>query len=1099
MYFKNHLKSSIFKELRMGNRAIQKLTYLLALIGLNLISSHVMAAAPPCAGGEASISASCDDLTVNGIPSVTVEDDVTIQSTNIANNLNGSILSFTNNGSMVSNKDFTNALENSGTVTNLINNHIFSGFNSSGGAYGNGISNTSTGTITLLSNIYGSTIEGDRGIHNDGVINTLVNYGTISGVWALVNNDTQSQIGALTNGGIISGYEKGVVNFGSMGSIYNPGTGTISSVIGIYNSGGGISGGISNVGQISGTSVGIQIRASSSIGGGINNSGPLADIHGDFGSGILISNSILDGGINNADGAIIESTYSDAIQLSYTSLDGGIYNTNNSSISGGQGIAISFSSLNGGIHNTDSEILANTGEGSAIYLAGLGGTLNGGINNSGTGKMRATGDEGNAIYINGPTINGGINNAGAISATGLNARGIGVLYATLNGGINNSGSISGTSWGISIDNASFNGGINSAGTISSIAIESSSLSGGINNAGEMGSNYFSNSTLSGGINNAGSINSTYNGIHVFYSSISGGINNSGTISGDNNGINNYYSTIDAITNTGTISASVTGINNSVGGTITTLNNSGTITGDGGYGGIINDSIIGTLINSGTISSSNGTAIFSDWATITNLNNSGTIASYSHAIHTYGAPGTATIDTLTNTGTISSSHGYGINTEWGGIGNIGTLNNAQGVGNAAGALTFNGFLPTHYNIIIDRANYGQLIATTDCGPDDCSSSATNFGISSLSGKIKQLTYSNVMSGVTSSKFTNYQSTGTSWGKYLGVDWQLVVTSSSIWDLNFSSLPVYAADTQSSIAFQSRQLRSAFNTQTVAANFGLNYDCNVFDVKGMCISAGGRYTTIDNPNINNSAAVVTLGYKVNPNIRIGAYLDQNINISNPTGINISNNTPLMGLYALWNKEQSGLGYQVRLANTYQDKDITQTRTVFDTSEAGSGRSSLKSQSYLAELSYAFQYQDRTLVRPYAGLRYTHLKQDGYTEATTDTVTDPLTVAALRDKSATALLGVKINRHLTDKATLTAQLGLEQDLHHKVDHYSATDLNGSDLTAVAFNSNIKRTRPVASIGAFYDVTKTQRASATINYQQTAFQSTGSATAYFNYMIGF
>ena len=311
---------------------------------------------------------------------------------------------------------------------------------------------------------------------------------------------------------------------------------------------------------------------------------------------------------------------------------------------------------------------------------------------------------------------------------------------------------------------------------------------------------------------------------------------------------------------------------------------------------------------------------------------------------------------------------------------------------------------------------------------------------------------------------------------------------------------SADTQSSIEYQARQLRSAFNTQTVAANFALNYDCNIFDVKGMCISAGGRYTIIDNPGINNSAAVVTLGYKVNPNIRIGAYLDQNINISKPTGVNISNNTPLMGAYAVWNKEQNGLGYQIRLANTYQDKDVTSTRTVFDTSEAGSGKSSLTSQSYLAELSYAFQYEDKTLVRPYAGLRYTHLKQDGYTEATVaGSVEDPLTVASLKDRSATALIGVKINRNLTDKATLTAQLGLEQDLYHKVDNYSATDLNGSDLTAVAFNSNIKRTRPVASLGAFYDVTKTQRASATINYQQTPFQSTGSATAYFNYMIGF
>ncbi|MEY3107435.1 MAG: hypothetical protein RIT35_1613, partial [Pseudomonadota bacterium] len=198
-----------------------------------------------------------------------------------------------------------------------------------------------------------------------------------------------------------------------------------------------------------------------------------------------------------------------------------------------------------------------------------------------------------------------------------------------------------------------------------------------------------------------------------------------------------------------------------------------------------------------------------------------------------------------------------------------------------------------------------------------------------------------------------------GVYKGQDF----TDDLISYLNSPFVIVSPADTQSSMRYQSSQLRSAFNTQTVAANFALNYDCNIYDVKGMCISAGGRYTTIDNPNINNSAAVVTLGYKVNPNIRVGAYLDQNINISKPTGIDIGNNTPLMGLYAVWNKEQSGLGYQVRLANTYQDKDVTQTRTVFNTSEAGSGKSSLTSQSYLAELSYAFQYQDKTLVRPYA----------------------------------------------------------------------------------------------------------------------------------------
>ena len=110
----------------------------------------------------------------------------------------------------------------------------------------------------------------------------------------------------------------------------------------------------------------------------------------------------------------------------------------------------------------------------------------------------------------------------------------------------------------------------------------------------------------------------------------------------------------------------------------------------------------------------------------------------------------------------------------------------------------------------------------------------------------------------------------------------------------------------------------------------------------------------------------------------------------------------------------------------------------------------------------------------------------------------VAALKDKSAAALLGFKVNHSLTDKATLTAQLGLEQDFYHSVSNYSATSLNADILNPVAFNTDIKRTRPVASAGAYYDLTKAQRLSATINYQQLPFQSTSAVTGYFTLKKG-
>ncbi|MDO9283047.1 MAG: autotransporter outer membrane beta-barrel domain-containing protein [Methylotenera sp.] len=317
------------------------------------------------------------------------------------------------------------------------------------------------------------------------------------------------------------------------------------------------------------------------------------------------------------------------------------------------------------------------------------------------------------------------------------------------------------------------------------------------------------------------------------------------------------------------------------------------------------------------------------------------------------------------------------------------------------------------------------------------------------------------------------------------------------LLFSAGPS-AVDTQASLRTSAQKTRSIFNASSISSNFAnMNtYDCNLFDTKGMCISAGGRFTTVDNPNSNSTSAVVVVGYKATPNIRIGGFLDQNVNNNTPSGINISNKNPLMGAFAVWNQNTDGLGYQVKLANAYQDKNVDTTREVIGTSEAGKGSTDLTTQSYVAELSYAFNYNDKTLLRPYLALRHTSIKQDAYTETG---VATPLSYDSLEDRSTTALLGLKLNHQLTPKTTLTASLGIEQDLERSVDDYSATSTGISGLTAENFNDSIKRTRPVVSAGAYYAVSKTQRIAGDIYYQQLPFQSTGSTTAYFNYTVGF
>jgi hypothetical protein len=317
-----------------------------------------------------------------------------------------------------------------------------------------------------------------------------------------------------------------------------------------------------------------------------------------------------------------------------------------------------------------------------------------------------------------------------------------------------------------------------------------------------------------------------------------------------------------------------------------------------------------------------------------------------------------------------------------------------------------------------------------------------------------------------------------------------------EFTFYIPPPSQEDTQASLSRQASSLRGVHNISSLISHYpnSATYDCNLFDVKGMCISAGGRYSTVDNPSSNSSAAVVTLGYKVNSNIRIGGFLDQSVNNNNPTGINLSNKNPMMGAFAYWNQNPDGLGYQVKIANAYQDKDLSTTRDVIGTSEAGRGTTSLNSRSYVGELSYAFMYKENTLVRPYFALRHTSIEQDAYTETG---VTTPLTYSALNNRTTSALMGVKFKYALTPKTNLIGSLGVEQDLHNKTDRLTATGIAG--LTSENLASDLHRTRPVASIGATYDVAKTQRFSGEVLVQQLPFQSTAGATAYFNYMIGF
>lgn len=309
----------------------------------------------------------------------------------------------------------------------------------------------------------------------------------------------------------------------------------------------------------------------------------------------------------------------------------------------------------------------------------------------------------------------------------------------------------------------------------------------------------------------------------------------------------------------------------------------------------------------------------------------------------------------------------------------------------------------------------------------------------------------------------------------------------------------ADTMASIQPNLHSLRGAYSLQSAIINTGLTYDCMTFDKNGICLSAGGRVTDTNNPSTNAQGALLIAAYRPNAQWRIGGYLDQNLSSKDAGGINLDNNNPMVGAFAVWNQNTDGTGYQARFAAGYSDKGVTITRPVIGlTGQAGSGESSLRTQALLATISKGFQINEsRWIANPYLGLRYIKIKRASYTENLTDDVLSPLTYSNLSQETTTAQAGIRFNAKLNEKLNMLASAGFESDISNNTDNYIATGVNG--LAPITFNQNFRHVRSVAQAGVYYAIDKRQTVNANLFYRQEAFNSTHSVTGVVNYEIGF
>jgi hypothetical protein len=491
--------------------------------------------------------------------------------------------------------------------------------------------------------------------------------------------------------------------------------------------------------------------------------------------------------------------------------------------------------------------------------------------------------------------------------------------------------------------------------------------------------------------------------------------------------------------------------------------------------------VGTLTNNGVMAGDSD-AIYNNGGTIVAIINNQIMGDGSNSTDSIYNVSGGYIGTITNNGSM-----LGGNPNYGSIYNvpnstISVLNNAQG---GSSPLLYLGKLPSTYNIIINsNTSYGKL-----SGIGGSLSGRMTFGIYAGS-TVSKGAYAAVLSGISSGNLSN--TTGT----YGGYSFSLVNSSGSIWDLVIAGAST--ADTQQSLVNTSQALQNTYTLQNSVLSNSFSYDCDVFGENNVCVSAGGRNTAVSAANgLNNTSGLLIAAYRVKPSIRIGAYADQNLSVNNAgSTVNLGNNTPLIGVFGAWNERLDGTGTEVKVTAAYGQKNTTVTRSVVGTSEAGSGGSQLNSQGAQAVVKYGFGVADNVIVSPYAGVRYTQNNMGGYTEGTSATVTAPLTYSALNTNATTALAGIGARYNGIPQTTLMASAGVETDTNTANGSYSATGVTG--LTPINFNSNPVKTRPTASIGAYYDVAKNQRLGVTGIYRQEAYQGVSTTTVMATYTVG-
>lgn len=292
----------------------------------------------------------------------------------------------------------------------------------------------------------------------------------------------------------------------------------------------------------------------------------------------------------------------------------------------------------------------------------------------------------------------------------------------------------------------------------------------------------------------------------------------------------------------------------------------------------------------------------------------------------------------------------------------------------------------------------------------------------------------------------------------------------------------------------QLGGVLNQKTLVLFDQLEADCAVFGANGVCLTLGGRHYAENRDSGTGQYAVsAQMAFRMNRAAHMGISLDQPGDSESPDGMDVANDVPLMGVFAVFGGEE---GMRLRLAGSYGTSNMTITRPTLTGTEPGQGSTDLTSIGVLAELGYMFDFGNGASMLPYAGLRQTAVTRKGYTEKANASVSYPINYQDMAQKQTTLVAGLKMN---TKAGSFGFGLGggAEYDFDCNVEDYKGS-ITGSGSFALGMPS-VVRARAFADASASYYFTDRSIFTVGAALKRQTFDFTNAFTVRALYTIGF